>query len=122
MKEKIFNKPQYKERRQTLRNNMPTPEIKLWQILRNKQMGYKFRRQHSIGNYIVDFYSPKLKLVIEVDGDSHYIGNAQNYDKIRDEYLNSLGIKVLRVKNSDIMNNIEGIYLYIKNEIERITP
>jgi len=119
---KIFNKPQYKERRQTLRNNMPTPEIKLWQILRNKQMGYKFRRQHSISNYIVDFYSPKLKLIIEVDGDSHYIGNAQNYDKIRDEYLNSFGIKVLRVKNSDIMNNIEGVYLYIKNEIERITP
>jgi len=122
MKEKIFNKSQYKERRQLLRNNMPTPELKLWQILRNKQMGYKFRRQHSIGNYVVDFYSPKLKLVIEVDGDSHYIGNAQNYDKIRDKYLNSLGIKVLRVKNSDIMNNIEGVYLYIKNEIERITP
>ena len=122
MKEKIFNKPNYKKRRQSLRNNMPTPEIKLWQILRNKQMGYKFRRQHSIGNYIVDFYSPKLKLAIEVDGDSHYMGNAQNYDKIRDEYLDSLGIKVLRVKNSDIMSNIEGVYLYIKNEIEKITP
>ena len=64
---KIFNKTQYKQRRHELRHHLTEPEQRLWQILRNKQMGIKFRRQHGIGHYIVDFYCPELKLIIEVD-------------------------------------------------------
>jgi len=82
----IFNKTEYKPRRQALRSNMTEPEKKLWQILRGEQMGVKFRRQHGIGHYIADFYCPELKLVIEVDGDSHESADAQAYDAVRHDF------------------------------------
>ena len=70
---KFFNKRKYKDARKKLRNNMPTAEIILWNIIRNKQIkNYKFRRQHGIGPYIVDFYCPNARIVIEIDGESHY--------------------------------------------------
>lgn len=115
---KIFNKSQYKIRRQELRNNMTEPEKKLWQILRNKQMGIKFRRQHGIGHYIADFYCPELKMVIEIDGESHFSEESKDSDKIRDDFMLSLGIKTIRLKNNDIMKNIDGVYQYIKDQID----
>ena len=60
---------------------MTEPEKRLWSILRNNQLGVKFRRQHGIGHYIVDFYCPELKLIIEVDGESHFSEDAQAYDR-----------------------------------------
>jgi very-short-patch-repair endonuclease len=93
-----------------LRKNMTDSEIILWSYLKGKQLqGYKFRRQHSIGSYIVDFYCPKLKLVIELDGERHGERKNITYDEVRTEYLNSLGIKVLRYWNSEIYNNIAGV-------------
>ena len=93
----IHNLVKYKKRRQDLRNNSQDPEIILWSYLKGKQLqGYKFRRQHSIGNYIVDFYCTELKLAIELDGEQHSEERNVEYDKIRTEYLNSLGVKVLR--------------------------
>ena len=68
---KIHNNKNQKSRRKNLRNNMTKAEIILWSKLKGKQLGYKFRRQHGIGKYIIDFYCPKLKLIIEVDGDVH---------------------------------------------------
>lgn len=65
------------ERRQILRTNATAPEQQLWQVLRNNQLGIKLRRQHGIGHYIADFYCPALKLVIEVDGDSHFTQDGQ---------------------------------------------
>ena len=118
--EKNFNKLEYKERRQDLRNNMTEPEKRLWSILKNKQLGVKFRRQHSINHYIVDFYSPEIKLIIEVDGESHFTEDAQAYDKIRDEYLASLGLTTLRLLNMDIMQNLEGIYQTIQTYIHTV--
>lgn len=118
MTEKIFNKIEYKERRQELRNNMTEPEKRLWSILSNKQMGVKFRRQHGIGNYIIDFYSPEIKLVIEVDGESHFSVEAQAYDKIREEFMQSLGLTTLRFLNQDVMQNLEGVYQMIHNYVE----
>lgn len=115
---KVFNKSEYKQRRQELRHNLTAPEKKLWQILRNNQMGIKFRRQHGIGHYIADFYCPELALVIEVDGDSHYSEAAQSYDKERDDFMLSLGIMPLRLKNDDVMKNIEGVHQYIKHSID----
>ena len=73
-------------------------------------MGCKFRRQHSISKYIVDFYCPERKLIIEIDGSQH-IENA--YDAQRDEYLNNLGFKVLRFWDNDVSNNLDGILLKI---------
>lgn len=116
----IFNKSQYKTRRQNLRNNMTEPEKRLWQILRNKQMGVKFRRQHGIGYYIADFYCPELKIVIEVDGASHFLEDAKAYDKIREDFMLSLGIITIRIQNNDVMKNIENVQEYIKHQIDLI--
>lgn len=115
---KIFNKNKYKQRRQTLRGNMAEPEKRLWHILRNSQMDFKFRRQYGIESYIVDFYCPVLKLVIEVDGDSHFSENALNYDTIRDDFILSLDIIIIRLKNNDVMRNINGVHQYIKYQLD----
>ena len=103
----VHNLKRYKALRKSLRNNMTEAEHKLWLYLKNKQTGYKFRRQASIGKYIADFYCPKKKLIIELDGSQH-IEN-EEYDKIRTEYFNSLNIRVIRFWNNDVMNNIEGV-------------
>lgn len=114
---KIFNKTEYTARRQTLRNNMTEPEKRLWQILRNQQMGVKFRRQHGIGHYIVDFYCPERKLVIEVDGDSHDTDDAQHYDTVRADFMLALGITTMRFTNHDVMTNLNHIYQQIAQQL-----
>lgn len=114
-RDKIFNKSQYKQRRQHLRNNMTEPEKRLWQVLRNGQMGVKFRRQHGIGHYIADFYCPELKLVVELDGDSHFLGSALDYDRTRNDFMLSLGITTIRLKNDDVITNIEGVHQHIQS-------
>ena len=87
---------------------MPSPEVYLWNRIKNKQvLNIKFRRQYSIGNYIVDFYSPELKLAIELDGNSHFTDEAIKNDIQRTKYIESIGIKIVRYFNNDILNNIE---------------
>ncbi len=115
---KIFNKTRFKQYRQSLRNNSSEPEKRLWQVLRSNQLGVKFRRQHGICQYIVDFYCAQLKLIIEVDGDSHFSDEACNYDAARDKFLSSLGFVTVRIKNDEVMQNIEGVYEIIKKQIE----
>lgn len=117
MSDQIFNRPEYTTRRQDLRNNATQPEQKLWALLRGKQLGFKFRRQHGIAHYIVDFYSPACKLVIEVDGDSHYTDLARQQDAQRDVYLQQLGLRVLRFTNEEINQNLAGVYEVIKRAI-----
>jgi len=113
---KIYNKLEYKKFRQELRKNLTTAEIKLWKCLQNSQLeGRKFRRQHSIGNYIVDFYCPKEKLAIELNGNVHLNANNEQYDVNRDNYLKTLGIKVLRFENDDIFNKTEIVIENIKS-------
>lgn len=114
----IFNKIEHKPLRRQLRGTLTEPEKRLWQILRNKQMGVKFCRQHGIGNYIVDFYCTELKLVIEVDGDSHFSDDSQAYDKARAHFMLTLGIVTIRVKNNEVMENIEGVYQFLKQQID----
>lgn len=93
---------------------MPDSEIILWSYLKRKQLnGYKFRRQYSIGNYVVDFYCPKLKLVIEIDGDSHFTLDAIKYDNTRTNFIKSVGIRIIRFTNLDIKYNIEQVLLEI---------
>ena len=118
---KIFNQSQYKIRRQALRHQMSEPEKYLWQVLRNQQMGVKFRRQHGIGHYIVDFYCPELKLVIEVDGESHFSEEGRANDNIRDQFMLALGIITLRFKNKDVIQDIDAIQREIKHKIGLIT-
>lgn len=106
----LFNDESKKRLRQTLRRNSSKAEQVLWQYIKNKQFfGYKFRRQFGIGCYIVDFYCPKLKLAIEVDGATHSTFDEIRYDKHRQKYIESFGIKFLRFTNIDIYENIEGV-------------
>ncbi|MFA5308178.1 MAG: endonuclease domain-containing protein [Dehalococcoidales bacterium] len=97
------------------KRNEPTgAEKELWQHLRMHRLhGLSFRRQHCAGQFIVDFYCSKAKLVIEVDGEIHQYQAEE--DKIRQEYLESLGLKVLRFTNNAVLNNIEEVIRVIEN-------
>jgi len=94
----------------SLRNNMTDSERLLWARLRRGQLnGYQFYRQKTIGNYIVDFYCPKAKLVIELDGSQHFTVLGIEKDKIRDHYLESCVLKVLHFSSRDVMVNMDGV-------------
>ena len=94
----------------TLRKNSTDAEIRLWSKLKLRQLnGLQFYRQRIIVNYIVDFFCPKAKLIIEVDGGQHYFGKTHDADLKRDAYLKNLGFKVLRFSDRDVLTNIEGV-------------
>ena len=111
-------KPKLKKPSQELRKNMTDAERLLWSKLRMKQLnGIMFSRQKPLGEYIVDFYCDKAQLVIEVDGGQHFTEDAIKYDKIRDEYLGSMGLTVLRFTNNDVMDNIDGVVAVIEQRL-----
>ena len=97
-----------------LRNNATKQEKKLWKYINKSQLGYKFRRQQPIDKYIVDFFCPELKLIIELDGGQHNKEQNIESDKKRTDFLNKQGYRVLRIWNNDIYNNIDGVIEYIK--------
>ena len=92
-----------KERRRELRSNMTVAERALWQMIRNKQLGVKFRRQDSYDHYVVDFYCPEISLAIEVDGSTHLEDGAQARDMIRQAYLESKGLRFVRVTDPEVL-------------------
>ena len=111
----IHNRPSLKLRRRALRGALTPAEARLWRHLQRSQLGSKkFRRQHSVGKFILDFYCPAEKLAIELDGAAHDHEAAQVAGVIRDRYLGSLGITVLRFENREVMENLEGVLLQIK--------
>lgn len=115
---KVFNRETTKEKRKELRKNQTDAERLLWSKLRNKQLnGYKFFRQYGVGSYIVDFYCPLLKVVIEIDGGQHYSQEGIAYDHQREEFLKTENIKVIRFTNLDVLKNIEGIYETLQIEL-----
>ena len=83
-------------------------------------LGYKFRRQYSVDQYIIDFYCPELKLAIEVDGESHFTRAAREYDRQRQDHIEAFGIRFLRITNIDILENIGGVLDEIANNISEI--
>lgn len=113
----VFNKESTKEKRRELKKGMTECEKMLWSHIRNNLLGVRFRRQYGIGSYIADFYCPSLKLVIELDGSQHFTEEGLEYDKIREDFMKSLGIKTLRFNNNDVMNNIEGVLEEIMNNL-----
>ena len=118
-KQNIFNKKPLKELRKELRKNLTPAEAVMWNALQKKQLeGRKFRRQHSIGNYIVDFYCPKEKLIVELDGAGHFTPEGSDQDKKRDAYMARLNIKVLRFENRDIFNNLDAVLEVIKSNFK----
>ena len=106
----LFNQKHQKIKRQYLRNNATNAEKKLWTHLRKSQLvDLKFRRQQGIGPYIVDFYCPELKLVIELDGAIHETTEAKEYDSERDKFLMQHEISVLRFRNKEIFDDIDSV-------------
>ena len=112
----IFNRKNLEPIRKSLRQNSTSAEVSLWNLLKSRKLdGRKFRRQHSIGQYVVDFYCPSEKLVIELDGDPH--GNYIQIEKDinRDKYLEELGITVKRFENRVVFQEPD----YLLNEIKK---
>ncbi|MEK6742206.1 MAG: endonuclease domain-containing protein [Nitrospirota bacterium] len=106
----LFNKTEIKDKRRTLRKNMPQAEVMLWSKLRGKNVkGYKFRRQYSVGSFIVDFYCAELKLAIEIDGESHFIEGSEDRDRKRQEFIESAGIRFIRFTNTDVYERLDGV-------------
>ena len=106
---KLMNRQIQKERRKELRSNATISEKRLWKFLNKKQQDFKFRRQHGIGPYIVDFYLANKKIAIEIDGKVHDNIMRQAHDQRREEYLQSKGIKVIRFSNDDVKYNIDDV-------------
>jgi len=103
------NEYRKKEFAKMLRQDQTIPEILVWSVLKNNQFrGLKFRRQHVIDKYVVDFYCHELKLAIELDGKSHRY--QQEYDESRQADIEAKGIRFVRIKNYEIRNNIEVLY------------
>jgi very-short-patch-repair endonuclease len=120
-------KKELKQLARQLRENMTNAEKCLWEKIRRGQIkGHQFFRQKPLGEYIVDFYCKGAKLVIEIDGSHHFIGENIEYDRIRDDYLSSLGLRVMRFSNTEVLRNIEGVLGSIYAEIplgwERKSP
>ena len=104
----------------SLRKNQTDAEKKLWGLLRNRLLNdMKFRRQFSVGKYILDFYCPEINLGIEADGGQHYGDEGRQMDELRTKELSDLGIKIIRFSNRDILTNIDAVYETIYSEIEK---
>jgi very-short-patch-repair endonuclease len=117
---KIFNAPEKEASRKSLRNDGTPAEAYLWLLLKNRQLkGYRFRRQVSIGTYIVDFYCPSVHLAIELDGDSHFTAEGIEHDDRRTEYLfKNHGIRLLRFENCDVFNDPESVLGAIEEALD----
>jgi very-short-patch-repair endonuclease len=111
----INNKPQLKNYRKRLRNHGTSAEAALWTYLQKSQLeNRKFRRQHSLGNFIADFYCPTETLVVELDGEHHYHEPGITNDRVKESYLQSVGIKVIRFENKLVFKDIEWVLEQIK--------
>jgi very-short-patch-repair endonuclease len=115
---RIHNLSSMRTARRQLRKSLTPAEASLWKGLQRSQLdGKKFRRQHSVGPYILDFYCPECRLAVELDGQGHFNSIASEYDLRRAEYLASLNIRVLHFENQAVFNNPEGVLRYIKERL-----
>ena len=119
----LLNDPTLEPRRRELRRNQTDAEKVLWQHLRNKQIcGLKFFRQYSIGPYIFDFYSPTVKLAVELDGGQHNQCQNKGYDAVRSEYLKVQGIEVIRFWNNDVMLDMQSVLAGLALKVTPLYP
>jgi very-short-patch-repair endonuclease len=107
-------------RRRALRSNLTPAEATLWRELRRSSLlhGRKFRRQQSVGPYIVDFYCASEKLVVELDGAAHDSEIAADHDEARERFLRAMGLTVIRIENRNVMKNIEGVLAYVRQHFK----
>ena len=109
-------------RARRLRRQMSLPEVLLWQQLRARPGGYKFRHQHSLGPYVLDFFCHAAALAVEVDGISHEMGDNPARDERRDEWLSRRGIMTLRVTAADVLGEMEAVVRMIVHLCGERTP
>ena len=118
---KILYNQELKQRARELRKQGVLSEVLLWSQLKCRKMcGYQFMRQKPIGDYVVDFYCSKLKLIIEIDGESH--DGRFSYDMQRQSFLESMGLIVLRFNDTDVKRDISNVLMAIEGWIERNNP
>ena len=106
---KIYNRRKLQIFRSELRCRMTKGEVVLWKFIKGDQLGYRFRRQYGIGNYIVDFYCPKLKLAVEVDGFTHSECEVFEKDKRKEKFITSIGIMLIRYNDDQILNHLDDV-------------
>jgi very-short-patch-repair endonuclease len=116
----LYNKRKTLNQRRELRRNQTDAEKKLWNIIKGRRLSNcKFRRQYSVGPYILDFYCPQIRLCVEIDGGQHMNNRAQ--DAARTKYLNQSLIKVVRFWNNDVLKNPEGVFEALSLAINDLT-
>ena len=116
----ILNKRDKKDLRKKLRNNGTAAEVVLWKYLKGSQvLGKKFRRQASIGRYIVDFYCPECRLIVELDGAAHFSILKEDEEAERTRYFEGLGLRVLRFENRVVYRDLEFVLHRIEEELQR---
>lgn len=116
---RFHNRRRLLNRRKSLRNNCTAAEAALWQLLKQRQLqGRKFRRQHSAGPFILDFYCPAERLAVEVDGPYHNSPEQAEYDARRTAYLLDAGIRVIRVRNVQVFDAPHEVLAYIASFFE----
>ncbi len=110
-------------RARDLRRTMTLPEVLLWQHIRSRRLnGIRFRRQHPIGPYILDFFCEDARLAVEVDGESHSQAEAVEHDKRRTEWLNARGISVLRIPARDVLSELAAVVDHIQRQVRDQPP
>jgi very-short-patch-repair endonuclease len=115
-KDRIFTRDDMIQFRRKLRNNATSAEAVLWTHLKGSQLlGRKFRRQHSVGHYVLDFYCPAERLAVELDGAQHYTAEGLYKDEKRTKYLNGFGVTVIRFANKWVFDDIQ----YVLGEIRK---
>ncbi len=112
-----YNNKSMKPRRQQLRNAATLAEKVLWRRLRKRQLGIRFIRQYSVEGYVIDFFSPEVRLAIEIDGGYHLSPDQQIYDKSRSRYLKAADITEVRFTNDIILYNINDVIDRIKSSV-----
>ena len=113
-----FNRKSERERRRELRASMPDAEVMLWSRLKGRQLlGCRFRRQYSVGSYVIDFFSAEIKLGIEVDGEVHHAAGVPEYDQNRQLFIESFGIRVIRFWNRQVYDSLDDVVETIGREV-----
>lgn len=117
----LYNKNLEKDKRRQLRKNITKAEKLIWEKLRDRQLeNCKFRRQYSVEKFVIDFYSPELKLAIEIDGETHFQDGAAEYDKERQEFIEAAGINFIRFTNNDVYANLSGVLESIAEKVREL--
>ena len=100
-----------------LRRNLSLPEVLLWRVLRARPAGLRFRRQHPAGRYVLDFFCPSARLAVEVDGEAHGRGDRPERDALRDAWLAAQGVRVVRVRAVDVLDDLDAVVLHIVSAV-----